>query len=113
MRYFPVSAVALHLCVCVCLDSEISDNQLMEEFECDFKDLEAESWSSTVDKKFLKTLKKDDIKRQDVIYGKNTLKVISVTERLATIMLVTPRVFSFHRALPDGVSPCEDAENHV
>ncbi|XP_058500658.1 A-kinase anchor protein 13 isoform X2 [Solea solea] len=49
-------------------DTEVVDNQLMEEFECDVKDLEADSWSSTVDKKFLKTLKKDEIKRQDVIY---------------------------------------------
>lgn len=47
------------------------DNQLMGEFECDIKDLEADSWSSSVDKKFLKTLKKDEIKRQDVIYGKH------------------------------------------
>ena len=46
------------------------DSQLMGEFECDIKDLEADSWSGTVDKKFLKTLKKDEIKRQDVIYGK-------------------------------------------
>lgn len=46
------------------------DSPLMGDFECDVKDLEADSWSSTVDKKFLKTLKKDEIKRQDVIYGK-------------------------------------------
>ncbi|XP_055365360.1 A-kinase anchor protein 13-like isoform X4 [Betta splendens] len=48
--------------------TEMMDSQLMGEFECDVKDLEADSWSSTVDKKFLKTLKKDEIKRQDVIY---------------------------------------------
>ncbi|KAG7231022.1 hypothetical protein INR49_025051 [Caranx melampygus] len=48
--------------------TEMMDNQLMGEFECDIKDLEADSWSSSVDKKFLKTLKKDEIKRQDVIY---------------------------------------------
>ncbi|KAJ0029539.1 hypothetical protein NQD34_004536, partial [Periophthalmus magnuspinnatus] len=48
--------------------TEMMDNQLMGEFESDIKDLEADSWSSTVDKKFLKTLKKDEIKRQDVIY---------------------------------------------
>ncbi|XP_035520670.1 rho guanine nucleotide exchange factor 2-like [Morone saxatilis] len=44
------------------------DSQLMGEFEFDVKDLEADSWSGTVDKKFLKALKKDEIKRQDVIY---------------------------------------------
>ncbi|CAK6978516.1 A-kinase anchor protein 13 isoform X2 [Scomber scombrus] len=48
--------------------TEMMDSQLMGEFECDVKDLEADSWSGTVDKKFLKTLKKDEIKRQDVIY---------------------------------------------
>lgn len=50
--------------------TEMMDSQLMGEFECDIKDLEADSWSGTVDKKFLKALKKDEIKRQDVIYGK-------------------------------------------
>uniref|UniRef100_A0AAV2L501 A-kinase anchor protein 13-like n=1 Tax=Knipowitschia caucasica TaxID=637954 RepID=A0AAV2L501_KNICA len=48
--------------------TEMMDTQLMGEFESDIKDLEADSWSGTVDKKFLKTLKKDEIKRQDVIY---------------------------------------------
>ncbi|XP_053740847.1 A-kinase anchor protein 13 isoform X3 [Synchiropus splendidus] len=48
--------------------TEMMDNQLMGEFDLDSKDLEADSWSATVDKKFLKTLKKDEIKRQDVIY---------------------------------------------
>ncbi|XP_070763222.1 A-kinase anchor protein 13-like [Enoplosus armatus] len=48
--------------------TEMMDSQLMGEFECDIKDLEADSWSGTVDKKFLKMLKKDEIKKQDVIY---------------------------------------------
>ncbi|CAM4734240.1 unnamed protein product [Leuciscus chuanchicus] len=48
--------------------TEMMDNQLMGEFEADTKELEADSWSFTVDKKFLKPLKKDVIKRQDVIY---------------------------------------------
>ncbi|XP_068578877.1 A-kinase anchor protein 13-like isoform X4 [Cebidichthys violaceus] len=48
--------------------TEMMDSQLMGEFECDTKDLEADSWSGTMDKKFLKTLKKDEIKKQDVIY---------------------------------------------
>ncbi|XP_029910505.1 A-kinase anchor protein 13 isoform X2 [Myripristis murdjan] len=48
--------------------TELIDSQLMGEFECEVKDLEADSWSATVDKKFLKMLKKDEIKRQDVIY---------------------------------------------
>lgn len=46
------------------------DSQLMGEFEADVKELEADSYSFTVDKKFLKQLKKDVIERQDVIYGK-------------------------------------------
>uniref|UniRef100_A0AAY4DNS9 DH domain-containing protein n=1 Tax=Denticeps clupeoides TaxID=299321 RepID=A0AAY4DNS9_9TELE len=41
---------------------------LMGEFEADARYLEADSWSLTVDKKTLKHLKKDVVKRQDVIY---------------------------------------------
>ncbi|XP_061100499.1 A-kinase anchor protein 13 isoform X2 [Conger conger] len=48
--------------------TEMMDSQLMGEFEADSKELEADSWSLTQDKKFLKQLKKDIIKRQDVIY---------------------------------------------
>ncbi|XP_039628910.1 A-kinase anchor protein 13-like isoform X3 [Polypterus senegalus] len=44
------------------------DCHLMGEFEVEAKELEADSWSLTVDKKLLKQLKKDVIKRQDVIY---------------------------------------------
>ncbi|XP_051545619.1 A-kinase anchor protein 13-like isoform X2 [Myxocyprinus asiaticus] len=47
---------------------EMMDSQLMGEFEIDAKELEADSWSFTVDKKYLKQLKKDVIKRQDVIH---------------------------------------------
>ncbi|MCJ8734530.1 hypothetical protein PDJAM_G00236190 [Pangasius djambal] len=52
--------------------TELMDGHLMAEFEADVKELEADSWSFTVDKKYLKQLKKDVIKRQDVIYGKPT-----------------------------------------
>ncbi|KAJ8412931.1 hypothetical protein AAFF_G00105130 [Aldrovandia affinis] len=48
--------------------TEMMDSQLMGEFEADAKELEADSWSFTQDKKYLKQLKKDIIKRQDVIY---------------------------------------------
>ncbi|XP_073687693.1 A-kinase anchor protein 13 [Garra rufa] len=48
--------------------TEMMDSQLMGEFEADAKELEADSWSFTMEKKFLKQLKKDVIKRQDVIY---------------------------------------------
>ncbi|XP_036442028.1 A-kinase anchor protein 13 isoform X3 [Colossoma macropomum] len=48
--------------------TEMIDGQLMGEFEADAKELEADSWSFTMDKKYLKQLKKDVIKRQDVIY---------------------------------------------
>ncbi|XP_047666584.1 A-kinase anchor protein 13 isoform X3 [Tachysurus fulvidraco] len=44
------------------------DGQLMGEFEADAKELEADSWSITADKKYLKQLKKDVVKQQDVIY---------------------------------------------
>lgn len=49
----------------------MNEGQLMGEFEADSKQLEAESWSQTVESKFLKQLKKEVVKRQDVIYGKN------------------------------------------
>uniref|UniRef100_A0A8B9H7E9 Uncharacterized protein n=1 Tax=Astyanax mexicanus TaxID=7994 RepID=A0A8B9H7E9_ASTMX len=48
--------------------AELMEGQLMWDFESDAKELEADSWSSTVDKKYLKQLKKDVVKRQDVIY---------------------------------------------
>lgn len=34
------------------------------------QNLEAESWSVAVDQSFLKSLNKEAVKRQDVIYGK-------------------------------------------
>ncbi|TRY82583.1 hypothetical protein DNTS_030589 [Danionella cerebrum] len=48
--------------------TELIDSRLMGEFEAEMKELEADSWSLTVDKKHLKQLKKEVIKRQDVIY---------------------------------------------
>lgn len=54
----------------VCTGTEIIDGHLMGEFEADVKELEADSWSLTVDKTCLRQLKKDIIKRQDVIYGR-------------------------------------------
>ncbi|KAI4902806.1 hypothetical protein NFI96_007461, partial [Prochilodus magdalenae] len=48
--------------------AELMDGQLMGDFEADSKELEADSWSVTAEKKYLKQLKKDVIKRQDVIF---------------------------------------------
>ncbi|XP_071256436.1 A-kinase anchor protein 13-like isoform X2 [Salvelinus alpinus] len=48
--------------------TEMIDSQLMGEFEADLKELEADSWSNIMDSNFLKHLKKDVIKRQEVIY---------------------------------------------
>nr|XP_046204776.1 A-kinase anchor protein 13-like [Oncorhynchus gorbuscha] len=48
--------------------TEMIDSQLMGEFEEDLKELEADSWSNVMDSNFLKHLKKDVIKRQEVIY---------------------------------------------
>ncbi|XP_056613522.1 A-kinase anchor protein 13 isoform X5 [Triplophysa dalaica] len=48
--------------------TEIIDGHLMGDFEADIKEFEADSWSLTVDKTCLRQLKKDIIKRQDVIY---------------------------------------------
>ncbi|XP_055479405.1 A-kinase anchor protein 13 isoform X3 [Psammomys obesus] len=48
--------------------TEMNEGQLMGDFESESKQLEAESWSRTVDSKFLKQQKKDVVKRQEVIY---------------------------------------------
>ncbi|XP_018423060.1 PREDICTED: A-kinase anchor protein 13 [Nanorana parkeri] len=48
--------------------TDMNEGQLMGEFEADSKQLEAESWSQTVDSKFLKQQKKEVVKQQDVIY---------------------------------------------
>ncbi|XP_006541319.1 A-kinase anchor protein 13 isoform X7 [Mus musculus] len=48
--------------------TDMNEGQLMGDFESDSKQLEAESWSRTVDSKFLKQQKKDVVKRQEVIY---------------------------------------------
>ena len=57
------------MCVCVCSSGTETDSHLLCEFEADMRELEADSWSATVDKKQLKQIKKDVVKRQDVIYG--------------------------------------------
>uniref|UniRef100_A0A3P8YLK6 Uncharacterized protein n=1 Tax=Esox lucius TaxID=8010 RepID=A0A3P8YLK6_ESOLU len=48
--------------------AEMVDGQLMGEFEANVKELEADSWSNIMDNNFLKHLKKEVVKRQDVIY---------------------------------------------
>ncbi|XP_028632479.1 A-kinase anchor protein 13 isoform X1 [Grammomys surdaster] len=48
--------------------TDMNEGQLMGDFESDSKQLEAESWSRTVDSRFLKQQKKDVVKRQEVIY---------------------------------------------
>ncbi|XP_016401270.1 A-kinase anchor protein 13-like [Sinocyclocheilus rhinocerous] len=75
MRYLSQSTDSLHKPNKVTASNEsldegtvMVDSRLMGEFEADVKELEADSWSITVDKKYLKQLKKDAIKRQDVIY---------------------------------------------
>lgn len=57
-------SVIVHLstdCVDACVHSDVS---------VDAVDYEAESWSLTVEHKFCKKQDKRDVKRQDVIYGK-------------------------------------------
>ncbi|XP_049639200.1 A-kinase anchor protein 13 [Suncus etruscus] len=48
--------------------TDMNEGQLMGDFEAESKQLEAESWSRTVDSKFLKQQKKEVVKRQEVIY---------------------------------------------
>lgn len=46
---------------------------LRSEIETDAHEFEAESWSVAVEQSYAKRQKKEVIKRQDVIYGKNTI----------------------------------------
>ncbi|CAL8364217.1 unnamed protein product [Gadus morhua 'NCC'] len=48
--------------------TEMEERQLMEDLEAEVKELEADSWTFTVDQSLLDTLTKDQTKRQDVIY---------------------------------------------
>uniref|UniRef100_A0A8C8HLX3 Uncharacterized protein n=1 Tax=Oncorhynchus tshawytscha TaxID=74940 RepID=A0A8C8HLX3_ONCTS len=57
-----------HVLLSLAVGTEMMDSQLMGEFEAESKDLEADSWTFTVDKKYVKGLKKEVVKRQDVIY---------------------------------------------
>lgn len=87
------------------------DNHLMGEFEADVKDLEADSWSFMMDKKHLKQLKKDVVKRQDVIYGK--LPKGTSIGCISTFTFCC-KTFSFllSRAHPDRNAPRQNAEDH-
>ncbi|KAF7663052.1 hypothetical protein LDENG_00219750 [Lucifuga dentata] len=48
--------------------TEMMDGQLMGEFEAEAKELEADSWSFSVEQQHLQQLDKELVKRQDVIY---------------------------------------------
>lgn len=43
--------------------------ELQRQIDCDAENLEAESWSVSVDQNYVKDLNKEAVKRQDVIYG--------------------------------------------
>lgn len=59
--------VSLHLLLVCHPDSHYAFLRL--ELESSAQNLEAASWSATVDPNDLKTLSKEAVKRQDVIYG--------------------------------------------
>ncbi len=103
--------------------TEMMDSQLMGEFEADAKELEADSWSFIVDKKLLKQLKKEVIKRQDVIYGKSQTRssqeASAFTFKLCekywncwshVIKFLLPPLII--RAHPDRNAPREDLEDY-
>lgn len=46
---------------------------VLEEMEFEGQDFKADSWSMAVDSSYLQTHRKNVIKRQDVIYGKNVI----------------------------------------
>ncbi|KAM9311921.1 A-kinase anchor protein 13 [Gastrophryne carolinensis] len=91
--------------------TDMNEGQLMGEFEADSKQLEAESWSQTVDSKFLKQMKKEVVKRQDVIYELmqtemhhvRTLKIMS--EVYCRGMLTE---LQFEQKILEKIFPCID-----
>ncbi|KAM5171875.1 A-kinase anchor protein 13 [Mantella aurantiaca] len=91
--------------------TDMNEGQLMGEFEADSKQLEAESWSQTVDSKFLKQQKKDVVKQQDVIYELmqtemhhvRTLKIMN--EVYCRGMLIE---LQFEQKILERIFPCID-----
>ncbi|XP_055969775.1 A-kinase anchor protein 13 isoform X2 [Sorex fumeus] len=91
--------------------TDMNEGQLMGDFEAESKLLEAESWSRTVDSKFLKQQKKEVVKRQEVIYELmqtelhhlRTLKIMSdvYSRGMMTELL-------FEQQTVDQLFPCLD-----
>lgn len=55
--------------LCSCSGTEMMDAQLLGEFEANAKEFEADSWSLCVEQQYLQQQNKEQVKRQDVIYG--------------------------------------------
>uniref|UniRef100_A0A8C8R8T1 A-kinase anchoring protein 13 n=1 Tax=Pelusios castaneus TaxID=367368 RepID=A0A8C8R8T1_9SAUR len=91
--------------------ADMNEGQLMGDFELDSKQLEAESWSQAVDKKFLQQQKKDVVKRQDVIYELmqtemhhvRTLKIMSDVYSRGMM-----QELQFDQQMVEKVFPCLD-----
>lgn len=88
----PASSI-LTVPVCVVLGTEMMDSQLMGEFEAESKDLEADSWTFTVDKKYVKGLKKEVVKRQDVIYGRRATLPIPLIPSYVPILCFSQTIY--------------------
>lgn len=81
-------SVIVHLsadCVDACVHSDMS---------VDAVDYEAESWSLTVEHKFCKKQDKRDVKRQDVIYGKQTSELWKKTTGMCHFLPVS-HIYNF------------------
>lgn len=107
-----MKCVLVFVCGVVCVvafvctsGTEMMDTQLLCEFEADVRDLESDSWSVTVDKKQLKQLKKEVVKRQDVIYGRLGPQARNITitvffQYRRSLMVVSIRAGKLARACP-------------
>lgn len=65
--------IFLHFCWRFLIPLPFSDSHyasMRADLETDAQDLEAESWSLTVEQDYVKKHSKETVKRQDVIYGK-------------------------------------------
>lgn len=69
------------------------------ELEYIAQNLEAESWSVAVDQSYLKSLNKEAVKRQDVIYGRSLADVEAAVAKSLFLDTRTGQLFAFFLSL--------------
>lgn len=79
---------------------------LRSELESEAQNLEADSWSAIADQNYLKTLHKEAVKRQDVIYGRtNLLKLwlAGVSLKNETLNLSELEIIALNRTIQTNI----------